>query len=98
MAQRVSVPAVVTAILAAVASIGGAISVIWNSGQTYGMLVNKFAAVSERLGHIERKLDSGQAVDQDALIQLKLLDARVQALERTNLFERDSARHNRPGQ
>lgn len=82
MAQRVSVPAVITAIVAACASIAAALSGVFSTGSRYGSLLNSLGVIGERLSTIERKVDAGQVGNQALELQVKLLEARITGLER----------------
>ena len=82
MAQRVSLPAVITAILAAIAALASALATSFSSGQRWGTVEQGLSVIGDRLATIQRSVDAESSRMNELQQQLWRLDARIQLLER----------------
>jgi hypothetical protein len=93
MAQKVSVPAIVTAILAVVAAFGSLLGSSFTAGRrwstvevTMGSIEERqkltLAMIDTRLGNIQRSVDAQDGRLSDLQTRVLMLDQRIQQLER----------------
>ena len=82
MAQRVSLPAVITAILAAIAALVSALATSFSSGSRWTTVELGLSTIGDRLATIQRSVDADASRLNELQQQMWRLDARLQLLER----------------
>jgi hypothetical protein len=82
MRERISVPAMITAIMAAVGSIGAMIAGVFAFGSWYGSLDASLREVSTRLAAIERLATNARDRAEVLASRQAIVDARLEAIER----------------